>query len=344
MLDLIGRILLWLRGGSLKLLTLAGIILLIWGTLSPVGTLVWWLSQEVESLGFKKNQQKRLPPSNNSNSVNKSSKINCYIIFLTGVGDFSTNELTPGEEVFLDGLGRSHPNCVVVQDVFPYSVANENLGGARLLAPLWRFANEAEGWLGIADVLIKIRNLWRFAISADDRYGPVYNLGIATAIIDRMDAAHPIPQSPGQVIKIIIMGTSGGAQVALAAAPYLDQWLNAELDPQIVIVSIGGVFAGTDGFNVGEHVYHLEGRRDWVEDIGSIVFPSRWPWSVGSPFNQARQQGRYTVHTTGPHAHDGSTGYFGKDRVGANDVRYVDLTLQQVNQLPIWSMQKLNEQ
>jgi hypothetical protein len=344
MLDLIGRILLCLRGGSLKLLTLAGIILLIWGTLSPVGTLVWWLSQEVESLGFKKNQQKRLPPSNNSNPVKKSSKINCYIIFLTGVGDFSTNELTPGEEVFLDGLDRSHPNCVVVQDVFPYSVANENLGGARLLAPLWRFAHEAEGWLGIADVLIKIRNLWRFAISADDRYGPVYNLGIATAIIDRMDAAHPIPQYPGQPIKIIIMGTSGGAQVALAASPYVDQWLNAELDPQIVIVSIGGVFSGTDGFNVAEHVYHLEGRRDWVEDIGNIVFPSRWPWSVGSPFNQARQQGRYTVHTTGPHTHDGSTGYFGKERVGANGVRYVDLTLQQVNQLPIWSVRKLNEQ
>jgi len=88
----------------------------------------------------------------------------------------------------------------------------------RLLAPLWRFANEAEGWLNVADVLIKIRNLWRFAISVDNRYGPIYNQGIATAIIDRMNAAYSIPLSSVNPFKIILIGTSGGAQVALAAA------------------------------------------------------------------------------------------------------------------------------
>lgn len=105
------------------------------------------------------------------------------------------------------------------------------------------------------------------------------------------------------------------------------------------MLSIGGVFAGTDGFNTADHVYHLQGRRDWIEDIGSIVFPSRWPWTVGSPFNQARQQGYYTALITGPHAHDGPTGYFGKDLAKANGITYVDLTLQRVNQLPIWSEQ-----
>jgi len=103
-----------------------------------------------------------------------------------------------------------------------------SLGGERLLAPLWRFANEAEGWLNVADVLIKIRNLWRFAISVDNRYGPIYNQGI-TAIIDRMNAAYSIPLSQRQPFKIILIGTSGGAQVALAAAPYLDEWLDAQI-------------------------------------------------------------------------------------------------------------------
>jgi hypothetical protein len=298
-----------------------------------VGTLVWWLNQGAESLGLKKNQFKSVLPKQKTSSVTKSSNINCYIVFLSGVGDFSANELTPGEEFFLAHLVQAHPNCVAVSDVFPYSVANENLGGKRVLAPLWRFANKAEGWLGIADILIKIRNLWRFAISADPRYGPIYNQGIATAIIDRMNVAHPIPLSSRQPLKIILIGTSGGAQVALGAAHYLDQWL----DTQITVVSVGGVFTGTDGFNAAEHVYHLHGRRDWVEDIGKIVFPSRWPWSVGSPFNQARQQGDYTVHLSGSHTHDGSEGYFGEKLVGANGMTYVDLTLQQVNQLPVWS-------
>lgn len=335
MLDFIGRILSWLRGGSLKLLTLAGIILLVWGTLSPVGTLVWWVREGAASLGLRKNQRPQLPPSKSPNSVAKTSQINCYIVFLPGVGDFSANQLTPGEEVFLNRLVQKHPNCVAVRDVFPYSVANESLGGARLLAPLWRFTYEAKGWLNIADVLIKIRNLWRFAISADNRYGPVYNRGIASAIINRMNAAHTIPVSSGQPFKLILIGTSGGAQVALAATPYLDQWLP---NAQIIVVSVGGVFAGTDGFNAAERVYHLQGRRDWVEDIGSIVFPSRWVWTVGSPFNQARQRGCYTVRVTGPHKHDGPQGYFGVNLLSAKRIRYVDLTVQAVNQLPIWGI------
>ncbi len=338
MLKLIGQILKWLQGGTLKLLVLTGIILLVWGTVSPVGTLVWWLN-EAENLGLKKNRSKNLPSARSSSSVAKSSKINCYIVFLTGVGDFSANQLTSGEEVFLDRLVELHPNCVAVSDVFPYSAANESLGGRRPFAPLWRFADKAfnsDGWLKNAYLLVKIRNLWRFAISADERYGPIYNQGIADAIIDRMNAVHPIPNSSSQPLKIILVGTSGGAQVALGASHYLEQWLN----PQIVVVSIGGVFAGDDGFNAAEHVYHLQGRPDWIEDIGWIVFPSRWPWSVGSPFNQARRQGNFTVQTIGPQAHDGPTGYFGLKPAKPDGITYVDLTLQAVNQLPIWSNSK----
>jgi len=78
------------------------------------------------------------------------------------------------------------------------------------------------------------------------------------------------PTLQRQPFKIILIGTSG-AQVALAAAPHLDEWLDAQ-----ITVLYWGVFAGRDGFNVAERVYHLRGRRDWVEDIG-IVFPSRWP-------------------------------------------------------------------
>ena len=98
------RIVNWLRSGSLRLLVLAGIILLIWGMFSPVGTLVWWLSQEVESLGLKQKPDKRLRLGSNSNSQAQSAKINCYIVFLTGVGDFSANQLLPGEEIFLNRL------------------------------------------------------------------------------------------------------------------------------------------------------------------------------------------------------------------------------------------------
>lgn len=258
--------------------------------------------------------------------------MNCYIVFLPGVGDFSANQLTLGEEFFLSHLIQSHPECMVVSDVFPYSLFNQSLGGAQLLAPLWRAAEDAKGWLSNADVLIKIRNLWRFAISADERYGPIYNQGIARIVVDRMNATHPIPHTPDRPFKLILMGTSGGVQVALGAASYLNQWLHVKP----IVVSIGGDFDGNTGFDAVEQVYHLHGSQDWIEDISRIVFASRWPWIVSSPFNRARRQGRYTVRKIGPQHHAGKRGYFGLAIVRPNTT-YVDLTLQAVNQLPIWS-------
>ena len=329
MLRILVKLIFWLRGGSLKLLTIALLILLVWGTLSPVGTLIWWADEGVQLLGLKNNP--KVISVSPTTSISKSSQFNCYIVFLPGVGDFSANQLTSGEEVFLDSLVAAHPNCIAVSDVFPYSAANESLGGKRVLAPLWNFADRAQGWLAISNVVIKIRNLWRFAISADPRYGPIYNQGIATAIIERMTAQQPIPEKP----QIILLGTSGGVQVALGAADYLKR----DLEADIVVVSLGGVFAGTNGFKVSDRVYHLHGEFDWVENIGAVVFPSRWRWSVASPFNQARLQNRYTVASSGAHAHDGAEGYFGEN-LNNKGVTYVDLTLQQVNQLPIWSAKK----
>lgn len=313
----------WLSGGTFRLLLLAGCVLLVWGTLAPVGTIVWWLKQNRE-LGLKRSSplpetDRTIPP--------KTSTINCYIIYLPGVGDFSSDQLTDGEEWFLDRLVQQHPHCVTVRDVFPYSVANQDLNGKHFLTPLWQWAKQAD-----VDVIIKIRNLWRFAISADDRYGLIYNQGIADTIIERMNAVHPLPRSHQKPLKIILIGTSGGVQVALGAVNYLEQWLNA----QLIVVSMGGTFDGENGFEAVDRVYHLRGQRDWIEDLPRFVFASRWPVTVGSPFNQARRQGRYTALSSGSHTHDGKEGYFGLASVRPG-VSYVKLTLQVVNQLPIWS-------
>lgn len=316
----------WLSGGTFRLLLLAGCLLLLWGTLAPVGTLVWWLKQNRE-LGLK--QRSPLRPEINRSIPPKASTINCYIIYLPGVGDFSADQLTPGEEWFLDHLTQQHPHCVAVRDVFPYSVTNQDLNSKRFLNPLWQWAKRTDTY-----VLVQIRNLWRFAISADDRYGVIYNQGIADTIIKRMNAVHPLPRSDQKPLKIILIGTSGGVQVALGAVEYLEQWLNA----QLIVVSIGGTFDGENGFEAVERVYHLKGQRDWVEDIPGIVFASRWPITVGSPFNQARRQGRYTALNSGSHTHDGEEGYFGL-AIAPPGVSYVKLTLQEVNQLPIWSNQ-----
>uniref|UniRef100_B8HJU8 Uncharacterized protein n=1 Tax=Cyanothece sp. (strain PCC 7425 / ATCC 29141) TaxID=395961 RepID=B8HJU8_CYAP4 len=323
----------WLQGGSLKLLLGMGGLLLVWGTLAPVGTLVWWFNQNAEMLGLKRSSLQQAPSNPSADTGSDSRPINCYIIFFPGVGDFSKNQLTPGEETFLDRLIQQHPNCVAVRDVFPYSVANKDLSAERFLTPLWQAAEEAKGWLDTADALIKVRNLWRFAISADDRYWPVYNRGIANTVIDRMDAVHPLPQRCGNALNLILIGTSGGVQVALGAAPYLDQWLQ---NPAITVISLGGTFNGENGLDAIDQMYHLRGQRDWVENL-NYFFPSRWPWTVASPFNRAQQQGRFYIINIGPHSHSGQTGYLGLARLKPQ-LRYVDLTFHTIHQLPIWQL------
>ncbi|MBW4493301.1 MAG: hypothetical protein KME26_09480 [Oscillatoria princeps RMCB-10] len=337
MLQGTGRTLLWLRKRTLNVLMLAGIALLISGTISPLGTLVWWLREGAESLGLRENRPQLPPAQKIAKTAAKSANKNCYIIFLPGVGDFSADELDPGETFFLNSLQQLHPNCVTVADVFPYSAANKSLGGDRLMAPLWRFARHPKAGLEIASVLIQIRNLWRFAISADPRYAPVYNQGIAKAIVSRMNAKAPLPASPDRPLKIILLGTSGGVQVSLGAATYLKKWLNAE----ITVVSLGGVFHGTNGFDASQRLYHLHGDRDPIDDIGGIVFPTRWLWNIASPYNQARLHGRYTEINIGPQAHDGPKGYFGEEICSQNGSTYVGLTLDAVNKLPIWNSSRV---
>lgn len=333
MLRILGKILKWLQGGSLRLLIFACILLLIWGIVSPVGTLIWWLGESADTLGVKKYPRLQLP-NPPITQIQPTANIDCYIVFLPGVGDFSADELTPGEEIFLDQLEKEHSSCVAVGDVFPYSANNKSLGGQRFLAPFWRFANQTDGWLSITNVFIRIRNLWRFAISADPRYGTVYNQGIANAIIERMDARYPIPRQKSDSLKILLMGTSGGVEVALGAVPYLKEWLN----PELYIISIGGVFNNRKAFSYLEHFYHLRGEKDWVEDIGRVIFPARWPPIIKSEFNQARIEGRYNSYLIGPHTHDENTGYFGTDLIPNSDQSYVEKTLEVVNQLPVWEL------
>ncbi len=271
---------------------------------------MWWIETGEEELEkrareiFKRNSSAR--PDSDTPEADSG---RCYIVFLTGVGDVSALQLASGEEKFLDLLEQDHPYCMIVRNVFPYSAANQDIGGQQVFEFLWEVAEEAEGWLELTQYVLEIRNVWRLAISADNRYGSVYNRGIALTIAEQMQKQQPFSNSPTQPIKLIIMGTSGGAQVALGAVPYLEQLLPV----QITVVSFGGVFDGNEGFDVAEHVYHFRGERDWIENIGGIVFPSRWRWTVGSSYNRARSQDRYTVLSSGPHEHEGDEGYFGED-------------------------------
>jgi hypothetical protein len=92
-----------------------------------------------------------------------------------------------------------------------------------------------------------------------------------------------------------LISTSGVTQVALGATTaHLNEWINARL----TVLSISGTFEGSAGFNAADRVYHLQGDRNWVADTLEV--------DVGSPVNQARRQGRYTVCIIGSYEHTGA--------------------------------------
>ncbi|MFQ4140411.1 hypothetical protein PGN35_029260 [Nodosilinea sp. PGN35] len=310
-------------GDTSKLLTALGLFFLAWGTIAPISTLSWWLRD-----GDRLTQQRPELP---AGAISGESGARCYLVFLAGVGNVADVDLAPGEDVFLNAMATAVPNCVVVRGVFPYSAVSDNVGSQPLFRWLWRLSDRPGQEDNPARLVLKIRNLWRLALSADDRYGQAYNRGAAATILERM--AETEAMAGDAPVQLVLAGTSGGAQVALGAAPYLRQWLPVE----ITVLSFGGVFDGQEGFEAVEQVYHFHGDNDWIDNLGIVLFPSRWGWTVGSPYNRAVRAGQYEAIASGPHDHDGDRGYFGQDPVeGDAAITYLDLTLEQVKALPIW--------
>jgi hypothetical protein len=71
-----------------------------------------------------------------------------------------------------------------VQGLMMYSVFNKPLNRDRPLAWLWRLADKMR-WqnpMALLGLMVNLRNAWIAAVSADKRYGPLYNQRIAQVL------------------------------------------------------------------------------------------------------------------------------------------------------------------
>ncbi len=94
-------------------------------------------------------------------------------------------------------------------------------------------------------LLLNLRNIFQAATSADRRYAPIYNYGIATEL-QRTLLRHGYRRGT----PITLLGYSAGTQVALGVAPYLKRWAQAP----IWVMSVGGVMADDPGLCQVEHL------------------------------------------------------------------------------------------
>lgn len=279
----------------LTIFIFAILVFLVWLALSPFETLGWWAGWFGDRV-----QIAPVPPDGAVRTVRPD--VQCYILFFSGVGRASGETLSYRERDFLRRLAAAIPNAVIIDDIFPYAVNNQALISHPLAARFWRFALSSKaGNIPLAGYLINLRNIMQAMISADRRYGPLFNQGVAEVVLSILLRYNYNPDAGAPVY---IVGYSGAGQIALGCTLYLKEWLTCP----VYVISLGGVFGSDPALLRIDHLYHLVGSKDNIEKL-SLFAPGRWSFFATSEWNRAIQQGRVTRIDAGPVGHTGNGGY-----------------------------------
>ncbi|MGA9380057.1 MAG: CAAX protease [Phormidium sp.] len=275
-------------------LTWIGVIAMVFaGLLAPLEALGWWAGWYGDQVDTDPVSKLPPPPVNQNHQ-----SISRYVIYLDGVGQ-SGEAYTPDVVDFIQALQPVLPEDVTfVQGLMMYSVFNQPLIEDRPLAWVWRLADKMrwENPTALLGFMVNLRNAWVVAVSADQRYGPIYNQGIAQVLYNGLIQRG---YQPGEAIPITLIGYSGGAQMAVATAPYLKRALGADIE----VISLGGVMSANNQFLKLEHLYHLVGDQDVVAAIGPVLFPGRRKWLPLSYWNRALRKGKISEISLGPMGH-----------------------------------------
>jgi len=293
---------------------LALLLIFIFALLSPFEALGWWA-------GWGKRGLEPSPPSDEEMAEAQETVAPYYIVYLTAIGGVSAEDISKRERVFLARLKEALPDAMIVTDVFPFSVTNNPLNGERLLGWLWRRIHQSRMKRSLKGTLfgslIFLRNLLQVAVSADPRYGPINNVGVANEIAKSL-VRHGYPLGSGA--PIVVMGWSGGGQIAVGVARYLNQGLNAP----VYVVSIGGVLTDDPAVAYVRRLLHIQGSKDKFPSIGDILYPGRWRIVPHSAWNRALAAGKIITVDPGPMIHTGRGDYFDYRATLANGQTHVE--------------------
>jgi hypothetical protein len=280
-------------GFALDLATIGLMLFLIAALLAPLEALGWWAGWYGSGVEGHPATGVLAAPRRGEQPLAR------MVVYLDGIGQASVEALPEGED-FLRRLSQRLPDDIpIVRGIMPYSVVNVPLTEKGWLAVFWRWVDRLrlKNPRSLLGLIINLRNVTVVAVSADERYGPIYNQGIAQVIVDSLVAnGYPL----GRGLPITLLGFSGGGQISMGALPYLRRTLEAPIE----VISLGGVFAGGNPFLQVQHLYHLVGERDGVERFGRIVFPRRWPQVALSYWNRAQRRGKVSLIPLGPVGHE----------------------------------------
>ncbi len=297
------------------------IVLIIAAVAVPISVLTWWA-------GWSRRTKVVLPPAPTPAPAKPTP--GPFLIYLSGIGDISGEYQTRYESDLLAEIAARVPGLVVISDVFGFSVQNLSMTSQRRLGWFWAWVNQERlrkgGPLKRFGQLINLRNMLHLTVSADRRYGHVYNYSVAEMILQGLVRHGYVP---GSGAAITLLGYSGGGQIALATAGYVQ----ATLQAPVQVISLGGVMNSNGSLEMITRLTHLYGTADRTHNLSDWIFPARWPIMRGSPWNQALAQGRIVRICLGPMVHTGRKSYRDASVHIADGRSYRDVTADTISEL-----------
>jgi hypothetical protein len=300
----------------LFLLALLVFSVLIAGVLAPLNALGWWAgwsggnAAAGEATESDTAAEALAPPVIVAPPVDAALPAEHYIVYLSGIGDISGTFLQSIELGYVNALEAALPNTRIIDDIFAFSVTNVGLTEEQMMGRFWHWMQQAKATPGkkavLGEISINGRNMLQVAVSADRRYGPVFNYGTANSIFQHLLEAG---YEPGSGVPVTLIGYSGGGQVVLASSQYLKPALAGPLQ----VISVGGVMADSAGIDAADEIIHLDSKLDPIQAVADYLFPRRWPLARSSRWNRALASGKLRRIDMGPMLHNGPQGYFGAE-------------------------------
>lgn len=296
------------------------IVVLALALLAPMDSMRWWDRRESGGRVVP------VPPAN-PDHLPRRPDARAFVVYLSGIGAVDGTTDDDWERATLASLSDDLPDVAFAADVFPYAVEGSTRAhpaGVRLVLGTPRRLAAAQPQPAAGGGVLPDQPAQRHAGDGlgQSRYGPTFNLAVAEQIIDSLDR-HDYDWNRRP--PVIIVGYSGGGQIAVGAGWYL----TAAKIP-LSVISLAGVVDSNPGLRRIDHLWHLYGGKDSLQRIGPAVFPGRWLFMTRSLWNQGKRDGRITVECLGPMTHVGKGGYFDADTTGADGRSFRDVTADAV--------------
>ena len=290
--------------------------------LSPFESLGWWAGWSKRHL----DPDESIIPENYAEEVLEAKDARFFIVYFTGIIALGDGAGGRREVAQLKNIASRLPaEAVMVHDVFPYSSSNNPLTGERQFSKYWQKLDESrrsyKSWINPSSLTVIVRNLLQYAVSADRRYGPLNNVGVAREMA-RSLLKHGYPANSG--LPIYLIGYSGGGQIAVGSARYLHK----AFDAPIRVIGWGGVYSDDPAIKHVDQLVRIQGSKDPVPWLGKLFFPGRWPIVPHSAWNVAKRNGRIQHINPGPLVHFGKHDYFSRHAKTEDGTPFADHVAQ----------------